>query len=207
MAVAAALNFGTTYGTAARNECSADQAINNKRVAAVDPAPILEQAHQIAMLARQLEDTQQMLQYKHFMVPSEGFRYRTFMCGILFAWALVAVAALLGWEYLKHHLQRKQQAAVVGGLKDMDDDTLQKVLGKVSYLEQCSNAPIQLLCTVHRLVTTQLAMNSVLLQVDLPSWLNFPDYERSNWLNSIVGALATLPVGISSVQSRAIYCQ
>lgn len=32
--------------------------------------------------------------------------------------------------------------------------------------------------------------DSVELQVDLPSWINFPDYERSNWLNSIVGACA-----------------
>ena len=150
MAVAAALNFGTTYGITASNECSADQTtFNNTGVAAVDPAPILEQAHQIAMLARQLEDTQQMLQYKHFMAPSEGFRYKTFTYGILFAWALVAVAALLGWEYLKHHLQRKQQAAVVGGLKNMDDDTLKKVLGKVSHVDSCSSCSCNALVARH----------------------------------------------------------
>ena len=25
------------------------------------------------------------------------------------------------------------------------------------------------------------------LQVDLPSWVNFPDYERVGWVNSIIG--------------------
>ena len=30
-------------------------------------------------------------------------------------------------------------------------------------------------------------MHGVLVQVDLPSWVNFPDYERVNWVNSIVG--------------------
>lgn len=122
------------FGSTTDQACSAQSLHNGSQtgVAAVDPMPILEQAHQIALLARQLEDTQQMLQYKHLMGPSNGFRYKTFALGMLFAWALVAVIALLGWEYMRHHLQRKQQAAVVGGLKDMDDDTLKKVLGKVS---------------------------------------------------------------------------
>lgn len=26
-----------------------------------------------------------------------------------------------------------------------------------------------------------------MLQVDLPSWVNFPDYERVGWVNSIIG--------------------
>lgn len=30
-------------------------------------------------------------------------------------------------------------------------------------------------------------MYVVLVQVDLPSWVNFPDYERVGWVNSIIG--------------------
>lgn len=30
-------------------------------------------------------------------------------------------------------------------------------------------------------------MHVVLVQVDLPSWVNFPDYERVSWVNSIIG--------------------
>ena len=44
---------------------------------------------------------------------------------------LVGVAAILSWSYVQQKLQRKQQVAVVGGLKDMDDTTLKKVLGEV----------------------------------------------------------------------------
>ena len=29
------------------------------------------------------------------------------------------------------------------------------------------------------------------LQVDLPSWVNFPDYERVGWVNSIIGEMRT----------------
>lgn len=137
IALAAALSLGIVYCATSSDECIAqEQAIGNSTgIAAADPTPSLEQAHQIAMLARQLEDTHQMLQYKQFMgtaAPNTSFRYSTFIYGMLVAWSLVAIAALLGWEYLRHHLQRKQQSAVVGGLKDMDDDTLKKVLGQVS---------------------------------------------------------------------------
>ena len=33
----------------------------------------------------------------------------------------------------------------------------------------------------------------VLVQVDLPSWVNFPDYERVNWVNNIVGKVPPRP--------------
>lgn len=137
VAIATVLHLQVGYAFGSNNDkgCSVQTALNDSQngLASVDRTPILEQAHQIAMIARQLEDTQQVLQYQHFARgPSEGFRYRTFVYGMLFAWTLAAFAALLGWECLRHHLQRKQQAAVVGGLKNMDDDTLKKVLGKVS---------------------------------------------------------------------------
>ena len=137
IALAAALSLGTVYCATGSDECIASEQVNGSStgIAAADPTPSLEQAHQIAMLARQLEDTHQVLQYKQFMgtaAPTTSFRYSTFIYGMLVAWSLVAIAALLGWEYLKHHLQRKQQSAVIGGLKDMDDDTLKKVLGQVS---------------------------------------------------------------------------
>ena len=107
---------------------------------------------------------------------------------MLVALLLVGVAAYLFWSYIQQKLQRKQQVAVVGGLKDMDDTTLKKVLGEVGII--FSPNMLQLTaCTitcsyVHR---WRKAMHVVLVQVDLPSWVNFPDYERVSWLNSIIG--------------------
>ena len=44
-------------------------------------------------------------------------------------------------------------------------------------------------------------MHVVLVQVDLPSWVNFPDYERVNWVNSIVGKVPRI-----STLSGIKYC-
>lgn len=68
---------------------------------------------------------------------------------MLVALLLVGGAAYLSWSYIQQKLQRKQQVAVVGGLKDMDDTTLKKVLGEVGIpfspnmlqLTACSNYP------------------------------------------------------------------
>ncbi|KAL0027376.1 hypothetical protein WJX79_006298 [Trebouxia sp. C0005] len=109
----------------------------------------------MAVLARKLEETEHLLHLSHSHPPNSGFRYGTFLCGMLVAVLLIGTAALLSWEYIRKQLQRKQQVAVVGGLKDMDDKTLKKVLGSV----------------------------------DLPSWVNFPDYERVGWVNSIISQL------------------
>ena len=133
-----AVLLSTACDASPNNECDALEAANTSDAG----LQAVDQAHQLAVLARQLEDTQQMLHYNQaqFMgspTKSSGFRYSTFIYGMLLAWALVAIAGLLGWEYLQHHLQRKQQAAAVGGLKDMDDATLKKVLGKVLAYIDC----------------------------------------------------------------------
>lgn len=91
----------------------------------------LESAHQLAILARKLEETEHLLHLSHSHPPSSGFRYGTFFLGMLMALMLAATAAFLSWEYIRKQLQRKQQLAVTGGLKDMDDATLKKVLGQV----------------------------------------------------------------------------
>ena len=134
--------LSSACGANSSNECGGSEAakLSDINTAAVD------QAHQLAVLARQLEDTQQMLHYNHahFLGSSShasGFKYSTFIYGMLLAWAVAAAAAFLGWEYLQHHLQRKQQSAVIGGLKDMDDSTLKKVLGKVPHALAASHVP------------------------------------------------------------------
>ena len=126
--------LSSACGANSSNECGVSEAakLSDTKLAAVD------HAHRLAGLARQLEDTQKRLRdnQAHFLGSSthtSGFKYSTFIYGMLLAWALAAAAAFLGWEYLQHHLQRKQQSAVIGGLKDMDDSTLKRVLGKVPH--------------------------------------------------------------------------
>lgn len=91
----------------------------------------LESAHQLAILARKLEETERLLHLSHSHPPNSGFRYGTFLMGVLLTLLLLGTSAFLYWEYIQQQLQRKQQTAVVGGLKDMDDSTLKKVLGQV----------------------------------------------------------------------------
>ena len=78
----------------------------------------------------------------------------------------------------------------IQALKDMDSKTLKKVLGQVSraFPEKIS---ILLICTP-ALCTSKHGMRVCLslnhgFQVNLPSWVNFPDFERVGWLNSVMG--------------------
>lgn len=111
--------------------------------------PALDSAQQIAVLSQRLEDTQNLLHLSQNHPPATASRYGTFLAGMLMALLLVGVAAYLFWSYIQQKLQRKQQVAVVGGLKDMDDTTLKKVLGEVGIifspnmpqLTACSNYP------------------------------------------------------------------
>ena len=152
--------------------------------------PTLDSAQQIATLSQKLEDTQNLLHLSQAHSAKSAFRYGTFLSGMLVALLLVCVAAFLFWSYIQQKLQRKQQVVVVGGLKDMDNTTLKKVLGEVG-MPICSSCCTSVLLSL--LTVTSLhciapgARHVVLVQVDLPSWVNFPDYERVNWLNSIVG--------------------
>ena len=97
----------------------------------------LEGAHQLAVLARKLEETEHLLHLSVSHPPNSGFRYGTFLLGMLVALLLMGTAAMLSWEYIRKQLLRKQQVAVVGGLKDMDDKTLKKVLGSVCIPIHC----------------------------------------------------------------------
>lgn len=151
LALFAASAFGAVNAHTSSASCPA---VFNDTLPAATEAH-LQGAHQMAVLARKLQETEHLLQLSHSHPPNSGFRYGTFLCGMLVAVLLMGTAALLSWEYLRKQLQRKQQVAVVGGLKDMDDKTLKKVLGSV----------------------------------DLPSWVNFPDYERVGWVNSIISQL------------------
>lgn len=109
--------------------------------------PALDSAQQIAVLSQKLEDTQNLLHLSQNHSPATASRYGNFLAGMLVALLLVGVAAYLSWSYIQQKLQRKQQVAVVGGLKDMDDTTLKKVLGEVGMtfspnmlqLTACSN--------------------------------------------------------------------
>lgn len=91
----------------------------------------LDSAQQIAVLSQKLEETQNLLHLSQSHSAQSSFRYGTFFSGVLMALVLVGVPAFLFWSYIQQKLQRKQQVAVVGGLKDMDDTTLKKVLGEV----------------------------------------------------------------------------
>ena len=93
--------------------------------------PALDSAQQIAILSQRLEDTQNLLHLSQSHGPKSTTRFGTFLSGMLAALLLVGVAAFLFWSYIQQKVQRKQQVAVVGGLKDMDDQTLKKVLGEV----------------------------------------------------------------------------
>jgi len=124
---AAASAFGAA--TAQTSSASCPAVFNDTLPAATEAH--LQGAHQMAVLARKLEETEHLLHLSHSHPPNSGFRYGTFLCGMLVAVLLMGTAALLSWEYIRKQLQRKQQVAVVGGLKDMDDKTLKKVLGSV----------------------------------------------------------------------------
>ena len=91
----------------------------------------MDSTQQIAILTQKLEDTQNLLHLSQTHSSHSAFSYRTFLSGMLMALLLVGVPAFLFWSYIQQKLQRKQQVAVVGGLKDMDDSTLKKVLGEV----------------------------------------------------------------------------
>ena len=129
MAVFAASAFGAA--TAQTSSASCPAVFNDTLPAATEVH--LQGAHQMAVLARKLEETEHLLHISHSHPPGSGFRYGTFLCGMLLAVLLMGTAALLSWEYIRKQLQRKQQVAVVGGLKDMDDKTLKKVLGSVRF--------------------------------------------------------------------------
>ncbi len=129
MAVFAASAFGAA--TAQTSSASCPAVFNGTLPAATEAH--LQGAHQMAVLARKLEETEHLLHLSHSHPPNSGFRYGTFLCGMLVAVLLMGTAALLSWEYIRKQLQRKQQVAVVGGLKDMDDKTLKKVLGSVCF--------------------------------------------------------------------------
>ena len=161
MAVFAASAFGAA--TAQKSSASCPAVFNDSLPAATEAH--LQGAHQMAVLARKLEETEHLLQLSHSHPPNSGFRYGTFLCGMLVAVLLMGTAALLSWEYLRKQLQRKQQVAVVGGLKDMDDKTLKKVLGSVCFLsplvlsiiqpDTCIKMPYGFACSVQSLRVTR----------------------------------------------------
>lgn len=91
----------------------------------------VDSAQQVAILSQKLEYAQNLLHLSQSHHPQSAFSYGTFLSGMLMALLLVGVPAFLFWSYIQQKLQRKQQVAVVGGLKDMDDTTLKKVLGEV----------------------------------------------------------------------------
>lgn len=114
---------------AAQSSSASCPAVYNHTVPAT--GILLEGAHQLAVLTRKLEETEHLLHLSVSHPPNSGFRYGTFLLGMLVALLLMGTAAVLSWEYIRKQLLRKQQVAVVGGLKDMDDKTLKKVLGSV----------------------------------------------------------------------------
>ena len=93
--------------------------------------PALDSAQQVSILSQRLEETEHLLHLSYSHPPNSGFRYGTFFSGMSVALLLVGVTAFLCWSFIQQKVQRKQQVAVVGGLKDMDDKTLKKVLGQV----------------------------------------------------------------------------
>ncbi|CAL5224210.1 g6855 [Coccomyxa viridis] len=86
---------------------------------------------------------------------TQGFHVTDFLGG------MVATSCVLGFilwrkDYSVSRLMtRKQKGETIQALKDMDTDTLRKVLG----------------------------------DVNLPSWVNFPDFERVNWANLVIGQM------------------
>ena len=73
----------------------------------------------------------------------------------------------------------------------MDSKTLKKVLGQVSRVSP-AKISIFLICMPALLCTSKHGMRVCLsskhgFQVNLPSWVNFPDFERVGWLNSVMG--------------------
>ncbi len=76
----------------------------------------------------------------------------------------------------------------------MDSKTLKKVLGQVSHVVNMFAAKISifhirtaaLFCTSKHGVRVCLSSKHG-FQVNLPSWVNFPDFERVGWLNSVMG--------------------
>ena len=121
--------------------------------------PSLDSAQQIAILSQKLEDTQNLLYLSQAHSPKSSPRYGTFLSGMLVALLLVGVAASLFWSYIQQKLQRKQQVAVVGGLKDMDDATLKKILGEVgmSFCSSCCTSVLYSLLRVTSLLCIRLA--------------------------------------------------
>ena len=108
--------------------------------------PALDSAQQVAMLSQRLQETEHLLHLSYSHPPNSGFRYGTFLSGMFVALLLVGLAAFLLWSFIQQKLQRKQQVAVVGGLKDMDDSTLKKVLGQVSSIADCMTYCQRLQC-------------------------------------------------------------
>ena len=93
--------------------------------------PALDSAQQVSILSQRLQEAEHLLHLSYSHPPNSGFRYGTFFSGMSVALLLVGVAIFLCWSFIQRQVQRKQQVAVVGGLKDMDDQTLKKVLGQV----------------------------------------------------------------------------
>ncbi|CAK0785413.1 hypothetical protein CVIRNUC_008622 [Coccomyxa viridis] len=86
---------------------------------------------------------------------TQGFHFSDFFVGI------VSTACVLGFVYwrkdysLFRSMSRKQKGDAIQALKDMDTETLRKILG----------------------------------DVNLPSWINFPDFERVNWANLVLNQM------------------
>ncbi|KAK9917790.1 hypothetical protein WJX75_008296 [Coccomyxa subellipsoidea] len=87
-----------------------------------------------------------------FGSPRKGFSYFDFFLGIAVAWGS---AAFLQYRFNFRLLNRQQKTEAIQALKDMDVQTLRKVLGNAN----------------------------------LPSWINFPDFERVNWVNMVFSQL------------------
>lgn len=83
----------------------------------------------------------------------------------------------------------------------MDSKTLKKVLGQVSHVGKqfflqrhlphllSSMMPVLLCTSKHGMCACLSAKHD--LQVNLPSWVNFPDFERVGWLNSVMGTFSS----------------
>ena len=122
-----------TYADAESDSAACPAVYNDSST--LDSQVHLDRAQQMAILSRRLEETEYLLHLSHSHPPNQGTRWPTFLLGMLVSLLFVGIAAFLYWEYIQTQLRRKQQVAVVGGLKDMDDSTLKKVLGQVSLLQ------------------------------------------------------------------------
>ena len=114
-------------------------------------------------------------------------------------------------------MSRQRTRNVIDRAKNLDGDTLKRILGTVwrratvpvhSFLRHClamlsksiqsellPGGPRPLSCTTASLMrlVSYLALTLTLgrraaPQSQLPSWVNFPDFEKVSWVNSVIGA-------------------